>query len=352
LNIVGRTISWSDISGSGPYWPEEKLRRSGEVAVHYLDFEFLPWTAALVAAPLDHVFASAPRSSGFLIEEAVDVGPLQARWTRQASRAGELKMFRKELRKAGIKEQQIREGSLPFEGDLESGNRLRFAKDLRPVSDFWFRAYLIPQEDSRKARLNQVLQNLAAERGEYFVRRFPDRELERLAASGWTYPYSSESATREAYLFHFLTGADSGPAGPAKEREKHCIALLRNAIEDGEAGKPIDFASLTPAVDDLWEPSLAFPSPESHHAWPRSIRSADAISALRLRLIRLLGWPIFFYRTALHWEAANDRFRNGPKGAEPLSFDPLQEMSEYLDGVRRNYPSYRSPPLEAAWSGE
>lgn len=137
-------IQFSELKKTPLHWAENELRLSAGLALYFLDFEFLPWTAAVLVAPRNHVFSSAPRSSYAAGELSVDAGPQQVAWTQPffIDKATPRK-FRKELKLHGLTEQEIPYGLLSYDGEL-LGTPMGFNKKERPLTSLWFRTFLIP----------------------------------------------------------------------------------------------------------------------------------------------------------------------------------------------------------------
>jgi len=152
---------------------------------------------------------------------------------------------------------------MPYGGAVLAGKRIEFRSDSLEYCDLYFRAYLLPQDHKAKELLMKVLSELLHERNRFFVRPYTRDAIEGLCKTDWSYPFSSLSSSWEAHVFHYVPGMGAGAFPSERAREDRCIALLEEAIAELTAGRALPYESMTPAINDVWEPNIYFVPRES-----------------------------------------------------------------------------------------
>ncbi|MFZ6712342.1 hypothetical protein [Undibacterium sp. TC9W] len=342
-----KDIQFSDLKRPQLHWAEEELRANDKLMLYFLDFEKLPWTAAILVAPGNHVLVSVPRSSYDTAEIAVDVGPQQASWTQSFFTDKQTRVkFKKELLSHGLTEQDIPHGLLAFDGGLLNPQSTGFNKKERPLNPLWFHSYLIPKTPDARANLTQVLHEYMAERGIFFVRPFDD---EQLLNTDWQERFLGAHEHEEAILFRNMYGG-----AETARKDSMQIEMLENVLEDLDKGASLDFLAMSPNSDDF-SLQISYPYvfgnyPKDYDAMNRGQRHVDLVNALRAHLIRRLEWPVFIQAARACRAGAIDRLNKGPK--PPLGllrFEVIEELDFFLQTMRQKYPSYWQSSWDDVW---
>ena len=348
MNIHAAQLSWTDIDALKR--PNEMLRRDIGIGLYFLDCTTIPFSFAFMTAPRDYVFTSMPRTNRTTTTEAVDVGPVQASWTRDAM-ANSLPAFLREFRSHQVKVSGLPEGLIPFQ-DSATGESLPQGSNTPLLSDLHFRSFLIPRKDNSKATLSSVLQKVVDDRGVYGCKPFRDAEFERLCQSRdwWQYQLSGLPATWETRAFvSFVLADDSVPFREVRVCEDAAIEFMTKALGDAEHGKTPRFEDLTPVISELWTPVLRFATEDRLQTQGRAGRVAETISALRIQLIRMLGWPVFYWIVASYANVLARRVQLKPAISLPISFCPSVAAEAYVTEVRTRFSTYEQGVLDAVW---
>ena len=340
-------LQFSDFKKTSLHWAEDELRSRDTLMLYFLDFEKLPWTAAIVAAPRNHVLVSVPRSSYDTAEIAVDAEPQQASWIQSFFIDKETrKKFKKELASHELTAQNIPYGLLAFDGDFLSPSSIAYNKKERPLNPLWFRTYLIPRTPDARTNLTQVLREYIAERGMFFVRPFDD---EKLFNSDWQERFLGVDDHDEAVLFRNMYG---GPESAKKDSIQ--IEMLEHILAELDNGILLDFLSMSPNLDDF-SFQISYPYvfgnyPKDYDAMNRGQRHVDLVNALRAHLVRRLEWPVFIQSARAGRETAIERIKKGPKPpAGLLKFNAVEEMDLFLQSMQEKYPSYWQSSWDDVW---
>ncbi|MFZ6681714.1 hypothetical protein [Undibacterium sp. Tian12W] len=343
----GLPYLFKDLKKSCIHWAEDELRSRDELMLYFLDFEKLPWTAAILAAPRNHVLSSAPRSSYEAAEVAVDIGLQQSSWTQSFFIDKETRIkFKKELSSHDLTERNIPYGLLPFDGGLLNPPHTGFNKKERPLIPLWFRTYLLPKTPEARENLTRVLHQYVAERGIFFVRPFDD---EALASTDWQSRFLGCDEHEEAILFwNLYEGSESA------QKEHIQLERLENVLAELEKGASIDFTSMSPNFDDfsfqISYPYAAVNYLKDYDAMNRGQRNIDLVNALRAHLIRRLEWPVFIHSALVCRERAIERFKRGPKPPSGLlKFNAIEEIDLFLEAMKKKYPSYWQSSWDDVW---
>ncbi len=342
-------LSFLEFSKTKIHWAEDRLRLRDSLGLYFLDFELLPWTVAILASPIGWVFGSVPRSSYGAAEPAIDVGPCQMAWTQQFFlEKNTLSKFRKELRNHGLIDKNIPFGLLPYDGGLLNPSPVGFNVGERPLNELWFRTYLIPRAEYSRESIARALSCLWRERGRFFLRPFEDALLNEM---DWESRFMGVDEHDEAILFRNFYG------GPTSSRDqKKQIEKLENFLKNIEIGGNINFLSMSPNFDDFallidYLPSMNFIS--DYDAMNNNQRNVDIVNALRSRLVRKLGWPVFINSVRTARLRAIERFMKGPKPPPGLlPFDAIVEMDLFLKDAMEKYPSYWGRSWDDIWKIE
>lgn len=310
-------------------------------------FHGVPWVSVLLAAPVDHVWCDMPEGTvnGLYLPQAPTAGPAQTRWmTQQSKESVHRKSLLAELRVAGINPSLLPHGLLGFDGGaVFGGANAAFGKAVPALSEQWFRAFLIPQDDSRQRLCINVLTAMLNERGSFALRPCSDSAL---VSGQYAGHFSPEDDRLEAYLFSQYYQFPHPLGKPAVVAER-IVQAISNQLEAESV--PLEFDSVSMAF--LPRTSVNLPLADYSRSSVMDIprRYNDTICSLRLRLVANLGWPVF----AMSLKAAQHAVSARALSARPLvahEVDVKVSLARYWAEMKRRFPLSVSWPLDAVWA--
>jgi hypothetical protein len=346
--IVIKQLGFSDLKGKpNIHWAEEELRPAHGLGIYFLDFESLPWTAAIVASPRDHVLVSLPQNSVDLNDALENLGPHQASWISPFVTSLEIrKQFLKELKMHGLASKVFPQGFLPYDGDLIDAPPVGFNEKVRALNNLWFRSYLIPRTVEARTNFALAMRVFWEERGHFFLRRFEDHKL---LSEDYADRFMGGDPHYEALLFRNIYLGSNGQLQSNPQ-----IAILESFIEKFP-DNPIDFSDASPNFNE-WVLQIGysmFPaiSKREYVAMSQAERNVDKVNSLRSHIVRLLQWPVFIQGAIIGRSRAMERFSKGPQVPSGiLPYDVIEEIDEFLRLMKEKFPSYWSNIWDDIWA--
>jgi len=128
---------------------------------------------------------------------------------------------------------------------------------------------------------------------------------------------------------------------PPRQFEESCL-LLANAIEDVENGVFMDKDALQCAT-----------SYQGRCVFSVSSYTGERIAALRARLVRLLGWPLFYDWATEDLKSAKQLYikERHPYPRE-IKYNVVEELEAYLAACDARYPILKSDPFLEVWQAK
>jgi hypothetical protein len=337
-------------------WPEDVLRLTDKPAIYVTEFRRMGCYGLLLAAPINSIICVAPSSAywkhGGYEPEPIQGGPLQLAWLDAIQNSKEkAKQLKADLRAAGFARERFRRGVLPYEGGACCGApEVGVSSKLSGLSKLFFRSYLIPHSTIALQRFVDEFERLYEELGYYFIRPLGEQILH----SGNAIPIDPNDdyeAAQSNFDLDAVLYRHSGGGHPTltKPREIHAAVekILQDAVSNAESGKQFDFLDTNPyLVDEAI--LLPVPSPTTFHSQDAQSCFQDRLCSLRARLIRLLGWAVFYLGAHRGLAAATKRYNKIPP-REPLPYDIEQELKAYLINIKKNYPVISVSFMESVW---
>ena len=291
-------------------------------------FSKVPWTSILLCAPSDHIFG--------MVYQLLP--PSLAKWTVTIDDFGkQMSLFNREHANNGILLSKIPAG---FYNYGSTNPRLpresRIGIDVPSLSRFWYWPFLIPQTHECEELFIDWIREILDQLNWFVLRPFSNNKI-------YSEVEPSRGNKRQDYLLFCEEGAYSILKTPERGITLNQVgSLLDQAVQFCDRGGRLDRDSLSPWITQHGKCMMI----SVQGALSNDINIVHNINSLRAKLIRLLGWPIFFETIVALL------LQHHGKGRSRVTFqeDTVLEMRDYVSNCLISFPGLIDDPYSSAWN--
>lgn len=368
-----KELKLSDFVPGETSWPEETLCQLNQPTFYITEYASMACFGILLAAPRQSIICVAPSSSNnkhsLFPPEPIQGGRLQLAWLDSIQHSKEMaKKLKSDLKLAGLDKQRLRSGLLPYEGGACVGAPpIGVSLKLSCLSEYLFRVYLIPAKQKALDQFIDEFEELAQSLGTAFIRPVTEGDL-----SGNNFPMlimsgcEMDKTYSQDAVFYTNSGQMAGELRTEQTLARSIFmeSFLLDTIKKIESGEKLSFLESNPFLVDgavrlpigvldehfsfLCTGMVSVPNNSAQQIIDHKyVELMDRVSSCRARLIRLLGWPVFFLGAHRALVKMSNRYLSPPAD---LPFDTESELRIYLDNIRKMHPIISGFFLENIWS--
>jgi hypothetical protein len=314
--------------------PARRSSATNEVQLWWYPIDCLDGYGILLVCPEMHSFCSFPQSRlscgyGHFLDESA--GPWE-RWLTAKYLSPEVeRRFLAELKRHRIPASKVPFGLFPFVGGTSVSPDLGYGRGVQVLPGLRFRCYLVPRSGSDIDGCAGILSAAIDERSSFGIRPV-GQPIEQCEGTH----FQPEDTRDEALLWSFCAAPADLPFAEKRRAQEIAIQQLEEAICRAESGQPPDFDGLSPCFCEL-SPRATL---AAHSAQTVIHHDDEYITSLRVRLMRLTKWPIFYESVRnLPAETVQRNLKFGPP-RRPLPYDIQSNAQDLAADIVLRYPSY------------